>query len=595
MFAKLLKFFDILRHTFSTLVFLGILGLLAVAFSSGRAPIPDGALLVLPPDGSVVEAVNAPSVFPPDFSSPSQTRLHDIVRVIRSARDDERIRGILLDVQGMDHASLPALQSLGKEIDLFKQSGKRVTAYADRYSQTQYHLASHADEVWLHPMGMVLLSGLSSYRNYFAEALERIHVKIHLFRAGSYKSAAEPLVRNDMSLAAREETGAILEQLWAVYKSDIAATRSITPEAIQSMLDDVKSSIKQYNGDPAAMAKGSHLVDRIGTRSELVQTLTGTNVDAPLIGFHDYLHSLAGENESDASTVGILTASGTLTDGLLDDGGLNGEAFSELIDMASEDDQIKAIVLRIDSPGGSVQASETIRRSLQRLREKGKPLVVSMAGMAASGGYWIAAESEEIWASPTTLTGSIGVFGVFPNVSAGLEKLGIHSDGIGTSPIAGAMRPDRPLPQAMSDVLQAGVDHIYDNFLGIVANGRHLDMAQTAKLAEGRVWTGADAVRLGLADHLGGLDEAVAAAAKHAALEDDYAIRYIRAPQELSDMLLERLFGGVAVPMSGVRNALQSLGWLSGGLIQAAGDSSEWLRLIKPSGGIYAWCELSPS
>ncbi len=599
MFARLLKFFDILRRTLGALFFLAIIGLLGAAFLSERASIPDGALLVLAPEGEIVEAINAPTSFPPDFSSVHQVRLHDLVRVIRTARDDDQISGILLDVQDMGHASLPALQSLGKEIDLFKQSGKKVTAYADHYSQTQYHLAAHADEVWLHPMGMVLLSGLSSYRNYFADALERMHVKIHLFRAGSYKSAAEPLVRNDMSRAAREETRDLLNQLWKAYKSDIAATRPISPQAIQALLDDAKSAIEQYNGDPAALAKGHHLVDHIGTRSELMQALTGANIDAPLVEFHDYLHSLGRESESDAPTVGILTASGTLTDGLLDDGGLNGDAFSKLIDMAIEDDHIKAVVLRIDSPGGSVQASETIRRSLLKLRKTGKPLVVSMAGMAASGGYWIAAEADEIWTAPTTLTGSIGVFGVFPNVSGGLQSLGVHNDGVGTTPIAGAMRPDRPLPQTMADVLQAGVDHVYGRFLGIVADGRHMDKEQAGKLAEGRVWSGSDAVRLGLADHLGGLDDAVAAAAKRAALAENYAVRHIHAPQKLQDILLERLFGGAEIHLSGLRNTLKILqtltGGLSDGVLLNGSGTSEWLRMLKPSGGIYAYCGLSPS
>jgi len=507
MFKRLLTFFDTLRRTLGALFMIAIIGVLGATLLSSRPTLPDSALLVLDPAGDIVEELELADTFPPDFSAAGQSRLEDIVQVLRAAKDDKRIIGLLLDLRDMDQASLPALQTLGREIDAFRESGKHVSAYADNYTQTQYLLSAHADELWLHPMGMVLLTGLSSYRNYFADALERMHVGIHLFRAGSYKSAAEPLVRNDMSAAAREETQAVLDQLWAAFKQDIADARKLEPQALQTMLDDPKAAIAQYAGNPAALALGMHLVDRIGTRGEWL--LSGERTDADQIGFKQYLNSLpSGDSEGSGAKVGILTASGMITDGELSAGGLNGEDFAGLVDMAIEDASIKAVVLRIDSPGGSVQASETMRRALARLKENNKPLVVSMGGMAASGGYWIAAEADEIWTAPTTLTGSIGVFGVFPNVSGGLESLGVHSDGVGTTAVAGGMRPDRPLPQAVADVLQAGVDHVYTAFTGIVARGRNMPAEKVAQLAEGRVWTGADAVRLGLADQLGDLHKA---------------------------------------------------------------------------------------
>ncbi|MDQ6965310.1 MAG: signal peptide peptidase SppA, partial [Mariprofundaceae bacterium] len=464
--------------------------------------------------GDIVEEIEVQSGFPPDFSASGQTRLEDIVRVLRAAKQDKRISGLLLDFRELDQVSLPALQTLGRELRDFRQGGKAISAYADQYSQTQYLAAANADELWLHPMGMVLLTGMSSYRNYFADALKRMHVDIHLFRAGSYKSAAEPLVRNDMSDAAREETQAALDQLWAAIKLDVSHARGIDPASLQAMLDDPNTAISPYAGDPAALAKGMHLVDRIGTHGEWIQSIRG---NAEQIGFSRYRQSLpSADHEGSGAKIGILTASGMITDSGLSAAGLHGEDFVELVDMAIEDDAIKAVVLRIDSPGGSVQASETMRRALSRLREAGKPLVVSMAGMAASGGYWIAAEADEIWTSPTTLTGSIGVFGVFPNMADALQNLGIHSDGVGTTAIAGGMRPDRPLPQAVSDVLQSGVDHVYTTFIGIVAKGRNMPADKVAQLAEGRVWTGADAVRLGLADQLGDLNDAIAAAASRA-------------------------------------------------------------------------------
>lgn len=587
MFKRLLTFFDILRRTLGALFMLAVIGLLGAALLSSRPFIPDSALLLLDPAGDIVEELEIADTFLPEFSGTGQTRLEDVLHVLKAAKDDTRITGLLLDLRDLDHASLPALQSIGREIDSFRESGKQVTAYADNYSQTQYLLAAHADELWLHPMGMVLLTGLSSYRNYVADALARLHVNIHLFRAGSYKSAAEPLVRNDMSAAAREETQAVLDQLWMAFKQDIATARKLQPQALQAMLDDPKAGVEQYAGDPAAMALGMHLVDRIGTRGEWLQDKD--RADVAQLGFSKYLRSLpAGDSKGSGAKVGILTASGMITDGELP-GGLKGEDFVELVDMAIEDASIKAVVLRIDSPGGSVQASETMRRALLRLRESGKPLVVSMGGMAASGGYWIAAEADEIWTAPTTLTGSIGVFGVFPNVAQGLENLGVHNDGVGTTAVAGGLRPDRPLPQAVADVLQAGVDHVYTTFTGIVASGRKMPAEKVAELAEGRVWTGNDAVRLGLADHLGDLHEAVSAAAKRAGLEDDYGIRHVRVKQTLRERMMQQLLGEAQTLVQA--SSLVTLAGLNSGLHRAA----NWLLILQSGGGIYALSEFAPN
>jgi protease IV len=594
MFARLLHLFDTLRRALGALFLLAVLAGLVSVWIAARPSVPHGALLVLDPQGEIVEALNTPSTFPPAFASTRQTRLDDLLRVLKAARDDDRISGIVLDVQDMGHASLPALQSLEREIDAFRKSGKKVVAYADYYSQAQYHLAAHADDIWLHPMGMLLLTGLSSYRDYFADALDRLHVKVHLFRAGTYKSAAEPLVRNDMSDAAKEETQTLLGQLWQTYKNDIASARTVPAESIQHMLDDPAAAIAKYNGDPAAMALGMHLIDHIGTRDEMMHALSKIagapeekNGEPPLVEFGQYLRAIGSRPEGSDPKVGVLTASGVLTDDQFSSGGVNGDDFSKLIERTIQDPGIKAVVLRIDSPGGSVQASETIRRALLRLRASGRPIVVCMTGMAASGGYWIAAGADEIWASPSTLTGSIGVFGLFPDVSAGLEAIGIHNDGLGTTSIAGALRPDRPLPQAMADVLQAGVNHVYANFIDIVAKGRHMDRDKVENIAEGRVWSGTDAVRLGLVDHLGGLDQAIAAAAKRAGLGDHYGVRYIRPKEDLREMLVQTFMSETGV--------LRGLAGLSGGLAgKLEGSAGQWLGMLKSPGGIYAYCGLSP-
>ncbi len=603
MFAKLLRFFDTLRRTLSVFVFLLLIGLITAAIMSNRPSVPDHALLVLNPQGEIVEEIStSTAIFPPDFSSPRQTRLRDLIRVVRTAKNDARITAMLLDVQDMDHSSLPALQALGSEIDAFRKSGKQVFAYADHYSQGQYLLAAHADNIWLHPMGMLLVNGFSSYRNYFREALENMHVKIHLFRAGTYKSAAEPLVRSNMSAHARQETQAMLDQLWQAYKHDISMLRGIKPEALQNMLDNLATAIRHYDGDPAAMALGEHLVDKLGSRSELFDQLSRINAEsgdetAEKIEFKAYLRALGAEPTNNTHQIGVLTASGAISDGILE-GGVNGDDFAELIEQTAENTHIKAVVLRIDSPGGSVQASEKIRAALARLRETGKPIIVSMAGMAASGGYWIAAEADEIWAAPTTLTGSIGVFGVFPNLTKGLASLGIRSDGVGTTRISGGLRPDRPLPKALAETLQAGVDHVYGQFLDIVAKGRHLTQEQTLQLAEGRVWTGVDALRLGLVDKLGGLNAALAAAAQRSGLENNYSVTYIRAKRSLREQILENLLGDaqawlprmlIQTPMQVANPAAFAVKRM---LPELWRENAYLAELLRPSGGIHAYTGL---
>ncbi len=599
MFARLLHFFDTLRRTLSAFIFLLLIGALVAAVVINRPSVPDDALLVLKPKGEIVEALNIPiSIFPSGFSSVSQTRLRDLIRVIRSAKDDARIHAILLDTGDMGHASLVALQALGDELDAFKKSGKKIYAYADNYSQGQYLLAAHADAIWLDPMGMVLVKGFSSYRNYFRQAFDKMHVTIHLFRAGEYKSAAEPLVRNAMSQAAKRETKALLDQLWSAYKLDIARQRNITPAALQNMLDHPAAAIRQHDGDPAKLALDMHLVDHLGSRAGFLDKIINKPASGDgitnRVAFKTYLRALGSESTGKTNQIGILTASGAISDGFLEGGGVNGDAFSKLIEKTAKNDAIKAVVLRIDSPGGSVQASEKIRNALSRLRKTGKPLIVSMGGMAASGGYWIAAEADEIWAAPTTLTGSIGVFAVFPNLSKSLASLGIASDGVGTTRISGGLRPDRPLPKALADTLQAGVDHVYTRFLDIVAKGRHLTHAQTEKIAEGRVWTGADAKRLGLADKLGGLDAAIAAAAERAGLEDGYDITYISPKRSFREQLLENLLGDanawlprITLPIENpAAHAVRHM------LPQLWHDNAYLSEMLRPSGGVHAYSGL---
>ncbi|MDQ6959105.1 MAG: signal peptide peptidase SppA, partial [Mariprofundaceae bacterium] len=536
MWSKLLHILDNVRRVFLGLVFLLMIVVFIVAINASRTSVPDQAVLVLDPKGALVEELAAPdAAFPFGLPSTEQARMHDLIRALHAARDDKRIRILQLDLKNMDRSSLTKLKVLRRAIDDFKTSGKKVVTAADSYTQSQYYLAASADTVYLHPMGMVLLTGLSLYRNYFKDALDKMKVKVHLFRAGEFKSAAEPFVRNNMSAAAREADRVLLTQLWQSYKRDLATMRHIKVDDIQNMLDHPANYVQKYNGNLAQMALKMRLVDKLATHAEVQMALsnqfssqsgTGSNASPPSVTYKQYLRSLGSEAiPNEGEQVGLIVASGNILDGDQPPGAIGGDSFSKLVDEAGRDSHIKAVVVRIDSPGGSAVASETIRQAIERLKQTGKPVVVSMGSMAASGGYWIASAADEIWAYPTTLTGSIGVFGLFPGFGQGLNALGIHTDGLGTTQIAGGMRADRPLHPELAKVIQMSVDNVYSEFINHVSKGRNINISKVRTLAEGRVWTGADALKLGLVDKLGGLDKAIAAAAKRAKLGENYQVK----------------------------------------------------------------------
>ncbi len=604
MWKKLLLILDNVRRIFVGLMFLLMIVVLIITISSTRPSIPDQAVLILDPKGALVEELAAPdAVFPFGLPSAEQARMHDLIRAIHAARDDKRIRMLQLDLKDMDRSSLTKLKILRHAIDNFKTSGKKVVAAADSYTQSQYYLAASADTVYLHPMGMVLLTGFSLYRNYFKDALDKMKVKVHLFRAGEFKSAAEPLVRNNMSAAARKADRVLLTQLWRSYKRDLATMRHIKADDIQNMLDHPASYVQKYNGSLAQLALKMRLVDKLATHAEVQAALSNqfsnqstsqsdTNSDAspPSVTYKQYLRSLGPKaTPNGTEQVGLIVASGNILDGNQPSGAIGGDSFSKLVDRARSNDAIKAVVLRIDSPGGSAVASETIRQAIERLKQAGKPVIVSMGSMAASGGYWMASAADEIWAYPTTLTGSIGVFGLFPGFDRGLNTLGIHTDGLGTTQIAGGMRSDRPLHPELAKVIQMSVDNVYSDFISHVSKGRNMDAAKVRTLAEGRVWTGADAFKLGLVDKLGGLDEAITAAAKRAKLGKNYQVKRIRPKLGMRELIMENLMGEARILMAKAfpeTLTMISKPWRAGLKV------FELSHLIKPSGGIYVWCEI---
>jgi len=549
-FSILFRWLGRLRNLVINGLFIVFLLLLAAAFFVEQPQVPDDAALIVNPKGVIVEELALPSTsgLPLNISAPTQTQLRDLVAVMKHATDDSRIHLMVLKLDEMGKTALPVLQAVRKAIETFKTSGKMVVAIGPNYSQSQYYLAATADKVFLDPLGVVGLQGFSIYRNYIKDALDKLHIDIQLFRAGKYKAAIEPLVRNDMSKEDRQSNRALLNVLWSAYKNDISSMRNIKAARLQTVLDHPSIYLAEAGGSTAELARREGLVDALADHGSIHNYIAGamgaqSDVYAS-IDFHHYLNATSDDAPAQKSSrVGIITASGMILDGAQPPGSVGSDSMMEMLDRARRDTAIKAVVIRIDSPGGSAQASAAIRSEIVRLKKAGKPVVVSMGGMAASGGYWMATSADQIWALPTTITGSIGAFGVLPNMQDGLEQLGVHSDGLGTTAIASGVRMDRALPPELNKVMQLSIQHIYGRFLQVVASGRKMSVEKVAAIAQGRVWSGLDAKRIGLVDSLGGLDDAVKAAATLAGIEHDYSRMRITQALGWRDMILARLLG----------------------------------------------------
>ncbi len=393
----------------------------------------------------------------------------------------------------------------------------------------------------------MLLPGFDRYRMYFKDAIDKLNIDVHLVRAGKFKSADEPFVRNDMSAQERQESAVYLQSLWQGYRSGVGAARHLDPEALASYANGYAAAVRQANGDSASVAKGAGLVTALRTDAQVERRmveLVGADTDKhgfQAVALEDYLRVLHTEqrlHRSSDRAVGVIMASGEILDGNQPSGTVGGESTAALLRQAREDSNIKAVVLRIDSPGGSVLAAEQIYREVQLLRAAGKPVIASMGDLAASGGYYIAAPADEIFASSNTITGSIGVFATIPTFDRTLAKLGVQVDGVGTTALSGTLRLDRPLQPAVEAMLQASVDHAYAEFLQRVASGRRKTPAAIDAIAQGRVWAGRDALRLGLVDRIGGYDDAVHAAAKRAKLAPGYEVRVIEPQLTYTEQLL---------------------------------------------------------
>lgn len=551
------------RLTFNLLFLLVVVALLAAALGGGGPEVPERAALVLAPRGQVVEQLSGDSLArllgKLDGSTEEETLLSDLLDAIDEARTDDRIAALYLQTDELTGIGPSKLQDLEQAIGEFKAAGKKVVAAGDLFTTGSYHLAAQADEVHLNPMGMVLLDGYGLWRPYFRAGLDKYEVDVHVFRVGEYKSAVEPYLRDGISPEARESYLDVLGDLWGSYLGDVAAARKTTPEAIAQTIEGIGDRLRAAGGDGARLALEAGLVDKLSNRDEVrarMVELVGEEEDGKgfsRIGVDDYLKASGrrGKKPAKGDAVGVVVAKGTILDGTRPPGEIGGDSTAALVRQAREDEKIKAVVLRVDSGGGSAFASEVIRRELELTRGAGKPVVVSMGSVAASGGYWIATSSDEIWASPDTITGSIGIFGMIPTFQKPLAKyLGVTIDGVGTTWLSGAIRPDRALDPRAGELVQLMIDRGYEEFLERVAKARNMSRDEVDRIARGRIWSGADAKSIGLVDQLGGLEEAIAAAAGRAGLEGEPKVRYLEPERTWKEKLAEQLFSA-AIAVAG--------------------------------------------
>ncbi|EHM47379.1 MAG: signal peptide peptidase SppA [Yokenella regensburgei] len=475
-----------------------------------------------------------------------ENSLFDIVQTIRQAKDDRNITGIVLDLKDFAGADQPSMQYIGKALREFRDSGKPVYAVGDNYSQGQYYLASFANKIYLSPQGVVDLHGFATNGLYYKALLDKLKVSTHVFRVGTYKSAVEPFIRDDMSPAAREADSRWIGELWQNYLTTVAANRQITPQQVFPGAKEMLEGLRKTDGDTAKYALDNKLVDVLASSAEVEKALTKqfgwSKADKNFrnISFYDYALKTPSDQ---GDSVAVIFANGAIMDGQETPGNVGGDTTAAQIRDARLDPKVKAIVLRVNSPGGSVTASEVIRSELAAAKAAGKPIVVSMGGMAASGGYWISTPANYIIANPSTLTGSIGIFGVINTVENTLDSVGVHTDGVATSPLADVSLT-KALPQEVQEMMQLSIENGYKRFITLVANARNSTPEQVDKIAQGHVWTGTDAKTNGLVDSLGDFDDAVAKAAELAKLKQ-WHIEYYQDEPSFFNMVLDSLTGSV--------------------------------------------------
>lgn len=518
-----------------------------------------------------------------------ENSLFDIVNAIRQAKDDRNITGIVLDLKNFTGADQPSMRYIGKALREFRDSGKPVFAVGENYSQGQYYLASFANKIWLSPQGQVDLHGFATNGLYYKTLLDKLKVSTHVFRVGTYKSAVEPFIRDDMSPAAREADSRWIGELWQNYLHTVSANRQISPQQLFPGAQAIIDGLTSVGGDTAKYALDHKLVDALASSADVEKALTKqfgwskTENNYRAISYYDYSLKKPADN---GGTIAVIFANGAIMDGEETPGNVGGDTTASQIRDARLDPKVKAIVLRVNSPGGSVNASEVIRAELAAAKAAGKPVVVSMGGMAASGGYWISTPANYIVASPSTLTGSIGIFGVINTVENSLSSIGVHSDGVSTSPLA-EISMTKALSPEVQQMMQLSIEYGYKRFITLVAEARKRTPEQIDKIAQGHVWTGEDAKANGLVDSLGDFDDAVAKAAELAKLKQWHLDYYQDEPTVL-DMVMDSMTGSVRAMLPAAIQAMLPAPLVSAAnTVKAEGDK---LAAFNDPQNRYAFC-----
>ena len=556
---------DATRRALLNLLLLLLLGALVWALVRPAAPsLKAKTALVLNIKGTVVEqraglGVREQVLGRAQGQGNEQTPLRDVVAVLDAAARDDKISHALLMLDDFGGAGLPTLREMALAVDRFKAAGKPVYAWGSDFEQRQYFLAAHASELWLHPMGSVLVEGYGRRRTYYKDLFDKVGITANVMRAGKYKNAAETFAASGPSAESLESEGALWGTLWTSYTAAVEKARKQPAGSIAAAIESLPASLVAAQGNPARWARERQWVDALKTRDEMRALMIDKGAKDEdtfrQVGLADYLSRIKPRSDGDA--VGVVVAQGSISDGRAGPGSIGGLSTSELIRKARDNDKIKAIVLRVDSPGGSAFGSELVRRELELTRQAGKPVVVSMANLAASGGYWISMAADEVIADEASITGSIGVVGLLPTAQGALDKLGVHTGGVTTTWLAGGYDPRRALDPRFAQLVQSAIDGVYRDFTVIVAGARKSTPEKIHELAQGRVWSGKDALARGLVDRLGSFNDAVAAAARLGKMAADPRIVYIEAPPGKLQVWLQR-FGVAEVDWGSAPNGLQA-------------------------------------
>ena len=587
------------RKLFLNLIFFGLIIALIVTLSSEETlKVEDGSALVLNLSGTIVDQKRRVDPIEAAMKSGSakdgsgEILLSDVIDVVNNASSDARISQLVLDLGQLRGTGMSKLQSIGDALNNFKETGKPIVAHANWFGQNQYFLASYADSIYLNPQGSVEIEGLGRYRQYFKSALDKLKIKAHVFRVGTFKSAVEPFIRDDMSDAAKEANLALLNDLWESYSTTVGQNRDIAAKQLSLSAKEYLAQLDKADGQSSQMALNLNWVDELKTAEEFRLSMVdavGKSSDGESfkqIDFYDYLSVTASHPLLLADNkIGIIVAKGKILNGSQPAGEIGGESTSELLRKARFDDSIKAVVLRVDSPGGSAFASEQIRQEVLALKAANKPIVVSMGSYAASGGYWISASADYIYATPTTLTGSIGIFGMVTTFEDSLASIGVHTDGVATSDWAGFSVTKGMSPE-IGAVIQRHIERGYKDFISLVATERDMSLEQVDSIAQGRVWTGRKALELGLVDGIGDLQNAVTHAAELAQIDhfDTEVIQQELSPQ---DLFIQEMFASAAVH---IPNSLTQTTMLQR-LIGEFSSVAETLQTFDDPNGVYLYCD----